>query len=128
MKFLYSSVTEDGFIETVVEDDNGRHVIRGGKLEPEDLQKVKNQMKPKYVSMGYRVERKNMTNKVLYAKILTGDLEGRVLKVTGMSMDMVTVEYVEECFSFTKSEVRPIINSEEMSWSQYYELTGADDV
>lgn len=141
MKFLYSTIVEDDTIETVVEVDGERQIIKGEKLEPETLRVIKENLKGKGpFSMGYNAdsaicnvcgqeeehecnsERKNMNSNTLYAKIMVGDLEGRILKVTGSTDDMVTVEYVEECFSYKKNEVLPVIKGEEMTWDQYSTL------
>lgn len=46
-------------------------------------------------------------------------LKGMVLKVTGQSYHAVTVEYGEECFSFTKTECAPFINRQQISWSAF---------
>lgn len=63
-------------------------------------------------------------NKQLYAKIIEGDLKGRILKVTGRTKSNLTVEYVEECFSLTEAECLPFINGETLTWEQYRSLVG----
>lgn len=55
LRFLYSTITEGGQIETVVEIDGEQKTVKGGTLEPGDLAKLKKKMKPAPLSIGTKI-------------------------------------------------------------------------